>query len=220
MTAPELYSASHRALQDAFDSRRMADFMQAAIVHDAFDEMETAFVASRDMFFLSTVDPNGEPTVSYKGGAPGFVRVVDPKTLVFPSYDGNGMFYSMGNIAATARVGLLFIDFETPHRLRVQGAAAILRDDPLMAAYPEAQFLVRIDVDRIFVNCPRYVHRRIKAETSKYVPAAGCETPVPAWKRIDLVQEALPARDQGRAAAAGGLITIEEYGAKVASGDA
>ena len=216
----DLYSAAHRALQDEFDTRRMADLMQQVIMHDAFDDMETGFVSSRSFFFLSTVDPAGEPTVSYKGGAPGFVRVVDPHTLVFPSYDGNGMFYSMGNIAATARVGLLFIDFETPHRLRVQGAASILRDDPLAADYPEAQFLVCVAVDRIFVNCPRYVHRHQRIETSKYVPTVGCETPIPAWKRIDVVQPALPARDQGRAEAAGGLITMEEYGARLLAGDA
>ena len=98
-----LYSSQHRALQDEFDSRRMADLMEGGIVHDTLSEVERTFITSVDMFFLSTVDHNGHPTVSYKGGLPGFVKVLDERTIAFPSYDGNGMFYSMGNISATAQ---------------------------------------------------------------------------------------------------------------------
>uniref|UniRef100_UPI0040483F39 pyridoxamine 5'-phosphate oxidase family protein n=1 Tax=Limnohabitans sp. TaxID=1907725 RepID=UPI0040483F39 len=215
-----LYSSQHRALQDEFDSRRMADLMEGGIVHDTLSEVERTFITSVDMFFLSTVDHNGHPTVSYKGGLPGFVKVLDERTIAFPSYDGNGMFYSMGNISATAKVGFLFIDFETPNRLRVQGNASIDREHPLMADYPEAQFIVKVAIERIWLNCPRYIHKRIKVSDSKYVPQAHCETPVPAWKRIDFVQEALPAKDQGAAERVGGLITFEEYGAKLMQGDA
>lgn len=215
-----IYNDHHRALQDEFDSRRMADLMEGGIVHDALAPHEKAFIESLDMFFLATVDHLGRPTVSYKGGLPGFIRALDDRTLLFPSYDGNGMFFSMGNLAATAEVGFLFIDFETPNRLRVQGKAQIERDPALLADYPQAQFLVRTAIERIWLNCPRYVHKRVKVEGSKYVPQAHCETPVPAWKRIDLVQDALPAKDQGKAAALGGVITMDDYAAKLAQGDA
>lgn len=214
------YAPEHRDLQDQFDTRRMADLMQGSIRHDSLTEREQAFIGGLDMFFLATVDHHGRPTVSYKGGLPGFVRVVDVRSLAFPSYDGNGMFMSTGNIAATREVGLLFIDFETPHRLRVQGQARLDRQHPLMADYPEAQFMVLVAVTDVWLNCPRYVHKRVKVDHSKYVPQAGCDTPLPAWKRIDFVQDLLPARDQGRAAQAGGLITLEEYDDKVARGDA
>ena len=120
-----LYSEQHRALQDRFNSRRMADLMENGILHAELSDEEKAFIESRDMFFLSTVDAAGRPTVSYKGGAEGFVKVRDPATLTFPCYDGNGMYYSMGNIMVAPQVGLLFIDLETPHRLRVQGKAEI-----------------------------------------------------------------------------------------------
>jgi hypothetical protein len=213
-----LYAPQHRALQDEFDTRRMADLMEGTITHDTLSEQETAFIASVDMFFLATVDHHGRPSVSYKGGLPGFVSVLDGRTLLFPSYDGNGMFFSMGNIAATSQVGFLFIDFETPNRLRVQGQAQIERDPALMARYPEAQFGVRVAIEHIWLNCPRYVHKRVNVDTSKYVPQANCETPIPAWKRIDIVQDALPARDQGKAA--GQVITMEEYGARLMQGDA
>jgi predicted pyridoxine 5'-phosphate oxidase superfamily flavin-nucleotide-binding protein len=216
----KLYSEQHRTLQDRFDTRRMADFMEGAMLHAEFAPDEQAFIESRDMFFLSTVDAGGRPTVSYKGGAPGFVRITAPSTLVFPSYNGNGMHYSMGNIMDAPRVGMLFIDFETPHRLRVHGNASVCFDSPLLADYPEAEYLVSVAVDEIWVNCPRYVHTYRKQAESKYVPKDGCETPVPAWKRIDVVQPALSAKDQGKAEALGGEITIEQYFEKVTTGQA
>ena len=214
------YGDGQRALQQRFQTGRMADLLEQVIVHPEIEEAERAFIEARDMFFLATVDGSGQPTCSYKGGDPGFVKVVDPATLAFPSYDGNGMFLSMGNIRATARVGLLFIDFETPHRLRVQGTAAVREADPLLAAYPGADLVVRVAVSQVFVNCSRYVHRYQRVKASRYVPRAGCETPFAEWKRIDVVQEALPPRDAGKAAKAGGTITIEEYEAKRHAGEA
>jgi predicted pyridoxine 5'-phosphate oxidase superfamily flavin-nucleotide-binding protein len=214
------YGDGQRALQQRFQTGRMADLLEQVIVHPEIQEAERAFIEARDMFFLATADGSGQPTCSYKGGDPGFVRVVDPATLAFPSYDGNGMFLSMGNIRATARVGLLFIDFETPHRLRIQGTAAVREADPLLAAYPGADLVVRVAVSQVFVNCSRYVHRYQRVKASRYVPRAGCETPFAEWKRIDVVQEALPPRDAGKTAKAGGTITIEEYEAKRHAGEA
>jgi predicted pyridoxine 5'-phosphate oxidase superfamily flavin-nucleotide-binding protein len=214
------YHDDQRALQARFQTGGMADLLEQVIVHTEVQEAERAFIESRDMFFLATVDRSGQPTCSYKGGDPGFVKVVEPGTLAFPSYDGNGMFLSLGNIRATAGVGLLFIDFETPHRLRVQGTASVADRDPLLAGYPGADLVVRVAVSRIFVNCSRYVHKYQRIRASRYVPRDQCETPFAEWKRIDVVQEALPPRDVGRAAKAGGTITVEEYEAKLAAGEA
>jgi uncharacterized protein len=213
------YTQAHRELQDAHDTRRMADLMEGAIAQPVLSDNDRAYISSLDLFFLATVDHHGDPTVSYKGGAPGFVRCIDERTIVFPAYDGNGMFLSMGNVAATKRVGMLFIDFETPNRLRVQGSASIVRDHPLKAEYPGALFLVQVAVERVWINCARYVHKRVKVQDSKYVPKADCEAPIPSWKRIDLVQDALPARDQGKAESEGGLITMEQYGEKLMRGE-
>lgn len=167
----------------------------------------------RDFFFLSTVDPNGHPTVSYKGGAPGFVTVED-STLVFPSFDGNGMFLSMGNIAHNPNVGLLFMDFERPRRLRVQGVASLDKGENRI---PGAQFMVRVNLLQIFVNCPRYVRRYARVETSKYVPAANGSAPLAQWKRLPVVQDVHSPADQ--AAANQGSLSLEEYEAKVQAGD-
>ena len=149
-----LYGDTHRALQQEYDTEKLADVVEQAIVHDEVTSRDKAFIEGRDMFFLSTVDHQGRPTVSYKGGDPGFVKIVDRKTIVFPSYDGNGMFLSMGNLKATSHVGLLFIDFENPHRLRVQGDATISKDHPLMEVYKEADLIVVRNRHRDFSELP------------------------------------------------------------------
>lgn len=213
------YTEPQRKLQDDFESRSLADAVEAAIVADELNEIHTMFIESRDFFFLSTVNAAGEPTVSHKGGDIGTVKVIDKNTIAFPAYDGNGMFLSMGNIADTAKIGMLFIDFETPNRIRVQATATLHQDDELMASYPGAIAIVRAKVDRVFLNCARYIHKHTRVSTSPYVPDENGEQPYPAWKRIDGLQGALHPNDQGKAEAAGGVITEEEYGAKVMAGE-
>ena len=147
------------------------------------------------MFFLATADADGQPQCSYKGGEPGFVRVLDDRTLCFPVYDGNGMYLSLGNLQVNPRVGLLFVDFNNPARLRLEGTAMLDEEDVLMPTYPEAQGVVRVAVHRVFPNCPRYIHRMELVEHSRFVPRQGETTPVPDWKRSDLAAGVLPAGD-------------------------
>ena len=191
----------------------------ANLQRDEISKEDQLFIEGRDMFFLSTVDEEGRPTVSYKGGDPGFVKVVNKNTIAFPDYDGNGMFYSLGNIASSAYVGMLFINFEKPERLRVQGTATVSDDDPLIGEYKEVKFMVSVKVDAVWINCPRYVHRMQKVKKSRYVPREDSQTPLAGWKRIDIVQSVLPARDKGRAEKEGGTITVEEWFAMIAKGD-
>jgi predicted pyridoxine 5'-phosphate oxidase superfamily flavin-nucleotide-binding protein len=205
-----LYSEQHRVFQDQFETRKVADAVEGLIVHSEVEDEEKAFIESRDFFFLSTVDHLGRPSVSYKGGEKGFVRVVDKHTLAFPSYDGNGMYLSMGNITDNGKIGILFIDLENPHRLRAYADASVDPNDPLLDTYNEAQLIVRARITEIWKNCPRYIHKHERVETSKYVPQAGRETPLPAWKKLDKLQEILPSRDHGKADRQGGTITIEE----------
>ena len=166
----DLYHDGNRQLQDRFDTRRLADRIEERISRDRFDDDDRAFIESRDMFFLATADEDGMPQCSYKGGEPGFVRVVDERTLAFPSYDGNGMYLSLGNLLRNPQVGILFIDFASPKRLRVNGIASIDEHDPLLAAYPEAQLVVRVRARDVLPNCPRYVHRMELVERSRFVP--------------------------------------------------
>ncbi|MEM9613690.1 MAG: pyridoxamine 5'-phosphate oxidase family protein [Actinomycetota bacterium] len=213
------YTDAQREVQTRFDSVPLADRVEQAIVADEIGEMHQGFIESRDFFFLSTVNGSGEPTVSYKGGDVGLVTVVDPNTIVFPFYDGNGMFLSAGNIVDQAKIGMLFIDFETPNRMRVQATASLVEDDPLLERYPGALTLARARVDKVFLNCARYIHKHQRLTASPYVPDAEGNQPYPSWKRIDLVQDALRPDDQGRADAEGGVITMDDYGAKLAAGE-
>lgn len=192
----EVYHAGMRQLQDRFDTRRLADRLDEQLGRSAFTAEDRAFVESRSMFFLATASAGGHPDCSYKGGDPGFVRITADDELAFPNYDGNGMFRSLGNVVANPAVGLLFIDFESPRRLRVNGRATIADDDVLMAHFVGAQLVVRVRAERIFPNCPRYIHRTGVAELSDYVPRAGHEPPEPKWKRFPMFADVLP-RDPG-----------------------
>jgi predicted pyridoxine 5'-phosphate oxidase superfamily flavin-nucleotide-binding protein len=201
----ERYHSGSRELQDRFDTRRLADRLEERNGRDHFEPDDAAFIERMDMFFLATADSEGQPQCSYKGGEPGFVRVLDAQTLAFPNYDGNGMFLSCGNALRNPHVGLLFIDFvaERPSRLRVEGVATVELDDPLVATWPEAQFVVRVRATRVFPNCPRYIHRMALVERSPYVPRAGRVTPVPEWKRGAPATGVLPAGDPAAGAADG-----------------
>jgi predicted pyridoxine 5'-phosphate oxidase superfamily flavin-nucleotide-binding protein len=192
---PASYHEGNRHFQDRFDTRRLADRIDERLVRDTIDDGDRAFIERMDMFFLATADAEGSPNCSYKGGDPGFVRVLDRHTIAFPSYDGNGMYLSMGNVLANPRVGLLFIDFERGKRMRLNGVASIDERDPLLAEYPEAQLVVRVRATEVFPNCPRYIHHMQLVERSRFVPHAECETPIPSWKRRDWSHDVLAADD-------------------------
>lgn len=213
-----LFDDDHRALQDRFGTRALADRLEQGDLRQHIGPAERSFIEARDMFFLSTIDQQGRPTVSYKGGAPGFVAVSDGATLLFPSYDGNGMYLSMGNIAGRAEVGMLFIDFEKPRRLRLQGQAELTDDPEVLARWPGADLVARVAVTGLWVNCPRYVHRYRRIENSRYVPDGDGDAPLAGWKRIDNMQDVLPA-DEAEEARRQGLIDDDAWTASVDAGD-
>jgi uncharacterized protein len=201
MSDISLYHQGSRQLQDRFQTRPLADRMQEVIAHAEFTDGDRAFIESRAMFFLATADAEGRPDCSYKGGRPGFVRVVGPHTLAFPSYDGNGMFKSLGNVLVNPHVGLLFIDFESPRRLRVNGRASVNADDPLLAEFVGAQLIVRVETEAIFPNCPRYIHRMQMVEESPFAPCEGHTPPIPEWKTRPVFNAVLAPGDPARSPA-------------------
>lgn len=215
----EFYSAAQRKLQKELKTDKLANAVVQAIVREELLPEMIGFVSSRDYFFLSSVDAEGMPTVSYKGGKVGLAHVVNPKKIVFPSFNGNGMYFSMGNISEASKVGMLFIDMCTPLRVRVQGVAKLTQNEEYMKLFPGAEFVVEVGVTRAFYNCARYIHKHERVEeTNKYVPDEKGEAPFPAWKRIDMLQEVLHPADIGKAEAAGGTITEDEYNQKVMEG--
>lgn len=196
MSDSPMYHEGMRRLQELRETRPLADRLEQVTVRSAFTEEDRAFIGRQCMFFAATADGAGSPECSYKGGLPGFVRVIDERTLAFPDYDGNGMYRSWGNLLVNPQIGLLFLDFVTPKRLRVNGTAQISSDDPLREECPGAVFIVRVFAKRIFPNCPRYVHKMQLVEHSAYAPRPDYTPPVPAWKTFDAFRDHLPARDR------------------------
>jgi len=190
---PVPYQPEQRSLQDRFDTRRLADRVNERLATDKIDARDQAFIESVDMLFIATVDRRGVPTCSHKGGDPGFVRVLNPHELAFPLYDGNGMFLTAGNLAGRPSVGLLFIDLQRGHRLRIHGEAQL--DDGLAQLFPGALLAVRVCVREVFQNCGRYLHRRVLIERSASVPAPDGTTPPAGWKRNAFAITVLPADD-------------------------
>ncbi len=189
------YHDGNRELQDRFQTRKLADRLaERAADHIGPEQQE--FIEKADMFFLATCDHRGLPTCSYKGGDPGFVRVLDEQSLAFPNYDGNGKYQSMGNLLKNPNVGMLFVDFQGQERLRLQGVASIQENDPLLSDYPEAQFIIRVKATEVYKNCPRYVHKYQLVERSVFVPRKGQQTPEPEWKKRGELRDVLPQKQQ------------------------
>ncbi len=190
-----MYHEGNRELQARFGSIALADRLLEKTHRTTFTDADKAFIESLPFFFLATADTEGQPDCSFKGGAPGFVKVLAPDLLIYPDYDGNGMFKSLGNIRSNPQVGLLFIAMtEKPKRLRVQGTAELAFDDPLLANVPGGQLLVRIKPTHIFPNCPRYIPDLKGDAPSVYVPEAG-RTPVePKWKGSPDFKDVVPSR--------------------------
>jgi len=193
-----MYHEGNRELQDRFGSRALADRLEERLRRDRFTDEDAAFIATQRFFFLATADAQARPDCSFKGGAPGFARVVAPDLLVWPDYDGNGMFKSLGNLRVNPHAGLLFIALEDkPQRLRVNGTVTLSFDDPLLAEMPGAQVLARLTPTDIFPNCPRYLPHMQVLEPSVYVPEAGAAPVEPKWKSFEMFSDVVPPRARG-----------------------
>ena len=190
-----MYHQGNRELQARFGSEALADRLLEKTHRMEFTAADKTFVEGCGFFFLATADGNAQPDCSFKGGAPGFVRIPAPDLLVYPDYDGNGMFKSLGNIRINAKVGLLFIAMdEKPKRLRVNGIAELSFDDPLLADFPGGQLLVRITPTHIFPNCPRYIPHTKLVAPSVYMPQASAAPIEPAWKTFSDFKDVVPKR--------------------------
>lgn len=189
------YHDGQRALQDRFASRALADRLDATLRRERFNDADKAFVGAASFFFLATADAEGRPDCSFKGGLPGFVRIAAPDELIWPDYDGNGMFRSLGNIAVNPHVGLLFLKLgDKPARLRINGRATIDFEDLRIAGFAGAQGLVRLTPTDIFPNCPRYIPQLELTQPSIYAPRPEVAPPEPAWKSFDAFKDVVPPR--------------------------
>jgi predicted pyridoxine 5'-phosphate oxidase superfamily flavin-nucleotide-binding protein len=130
--------------------------VEALVVHPDYGDVtrgaaltaaQRTFVERADTFFLATAHPDVGADVSHRGGRPGFVRVSDDRTLVWPDYVGNTMFMSLGNLEVNPHAGLLFVDFDSGTTLQLTGTARIDWDAARAATFPGAQRLVELEID-------------------------------------------------------------------------
>jgi uncharacterized protein len=193
----DFYHDAMREVQARMDSTRLADRLEQLTVHDAFSPADRAFIEAASMVFVATADAHGNPDCSYKGGRPGFIRIIDDTTLAFPSYDGNGQYRTLGNLTANPSIGLLFVDFAGRNRLRVNGTTTLVSADDdaaLAASFAGAEMVIVVRLRHAFPNCPRYVHDVAAGTVSEFAPAKGYTPPVPEWKTRERFRDALPRR--------------------------
>jgi predicted pyridoxine 5'-phosphate oxidase superfamily flavin-nucleotide-binding protein len=184
MTDPDaFYHGGSRRLQRAMGTERLADHIARKYVQDHLSEEHVAWIREADVAYVATIDPEGRPDCSYKGGLPGFIQVPDFGTLEIPSYDGNGMYRTLGNAATTHRIGLLFLFPEQPAKLRVNGDCEIGTDPSLLLRHHGAEAVMCVHIREVFENCPRYLHDPATGTHSPYCPRPGHAPPVPGWKQ-------------------------------------
>lgn len=141
-------------------NRRLESIYQYTI-----DDSLALWVESQEFFFLATADKDGHSDCSFKGtepGADGFlapaVQVITPRQLIFPDYSGNRMFNSLGNMLTNPHVGLLFIDFPTRMRLRVNGQCEIEETgDEFRVLWPNAKRQICVNVEQVYWNCSKRI---------------------------------------------------------------
>jgi len=192
-----MFNEGNRTLQDRYGGRAVADkiveLVEAPTISDDFKD----FIESLPFFFLAT-SAGDNTDCSFKGGDPGFVRVTAPDQLIFPDYDGNRMYKSLGNITENPNVGLLFMRFGAEEgqgalylRVRVNGKATVHDKHPALDTYPGAKRIVEVAVTHVFPNCPRYIPEMEMVAPSRHIPQVDQEQPTPAWKEIPPIAEIL-----------------------------
>ncbi|HEY0722134.1 MAG TPA: pyridoxamine 5'-phosphate oxidase family protein [Gammaproteobacteria bacterium] len=135
------------------------------LIGEALDEEQARFVESVAFFFLATADAEGNCDCSFKGSEPGAdgkagqaVWVAGPRRLLFPDFAGNRLFNSLGNILVNSHAGLLFIDFTTQKRLRVNGMAHVLDGEgEWRERWPQAVRAVEVTVEQVYWNCSKRI---------------------------------------------------------------
>ncbi|WP_412543028.1 pyridoxamine 5'-phosphate oxidase family protein [Longispora sp. K20-0274] len=163
-------SAGEHALQQLHGTAERAERFYRQQVRAALNRRMREFLARQEMMFLATSDAAGACDSTFRAGPPGFVRCLNPETVAWPEYRGNGVMASLGNISENGHVGLLFVDFvHDGIGLHVNGTAEIVTDRNLRAEHPElptdpapgrrAEQWVLVHVEEAYVHCAKHIPR-------------------------------------------------------------
>src|SRR5450432_2021840 len=175
------FTPSVKSAQSRYGSRRAnQSFEDAEDREDELSEMEREFIESCDSFYQATVSETGWPYVQFRGGPPGFLKVIDSKTLGFADFRGNVQYLSVGNINADGRIALILMDYPNRRRLKIWGRASIVHeaDEPaLLAALKVPGYKARVEraivirVEAFDWNCPQHITPRFTEAEVKAVMA-------------------------------------------------
>ena len=132
------------------------------------------FLATRDSFYFGTASADGRPYIQHRGGHPGFLRVLDQKTLAFADYSGNKQYISVGNLTENDQAFIFLMDYPNRQRIKVWGRAEFVEDDPeLLARLVDPEYKARLERAIVFhveawdSNCPQHIRPRYTEEQIK-----------------------------------------------------
>ena len=187
------FTPNVKKAQEANGSRRSYARLESGEVHhDVLGPREAAFIAQRDSFYMATTSETGWPYIQHRGGPPGFVRVLDQKTLGFADFRGNRQYISVGNLKANDRVSLILMDYPNRARLKIFGRARLVGPDEQdildRLSLPDYQVAVErgfiITVEAFDWNCPQHI-------TPRFTPAEIETVITPLQQRIAELEQIL-----------------------------
>jgi len=180
------FTPNVKKAQEINGSRRSyARLEMGEVHHDVLGPRETAFIAQRDNFYMATVSETGWPYIQHRGGPPGFIRVLDQKTIGFADFRGNRQYISVGNLEADDRVSMILMDYPNRARLKILGRARLVELDeqdilnrlslPDYRAVVERGFVITIEA--FDWNCPQHI-------TPRFTPAEIETAVAPSRQRV------------------------------------
>ena len=187
------FTPNVKKAQEINGSRRSYARLESGEVHhDGLGPREAAFIAERDSFYMATVSETGWPYIQHRGGAPGFVRVLDQETIGFADFRGNRQYISVGNLETNDRVSMILMDYPNRARLKILGRARLVGLDeqdiltrlslPDYRAVVERGFLITIEA--FDWNCPQHI-------TPRFTPAEIEKAVAPLYQRIAELEQML-----------------------------
>jgi predicted pyridoxine 5'-phosphate oxidase superfamily flavin-nucleotide-binding protein len=166
------FSPSVKAVQERRRSRKGYARMETkGGFATTIDANLASFIAGMRSFYLATASKDGQPYIQHRGGPPGFLRVIDAKTLAFADFSGNRQYISTGNLAENPRALLFLMDYENRQRVKIWGTARVIEDDAELIAklFPKgykarAEAAILFTVEAWDANCPQHIPQMLFAE--------------------------------------------------------
>lgn len=153
-----------KTTQTRYGTREIYEnFVQQGITEDILAEAEIEFIQARDSFYLGTVGSNGYPYIQFRGGATGFLKILDERTLGFADFKGNLQYISIGNLSENDRVFLFLMDYAQRRRLKIWGRATIIDNEPLLSQLAVLGYEAKVErgiiitIEAMSWNCPQHI---------------------------------------------------------------